>query len=81
MDTLYWLGEYAEVFGAFTFLMFIWPTVVFGKYLKYKSGIYCFSFCVTVQVILITAVVLLLRLCNISPQLARDRHFLRRVCC
>lgn len=59
MDT-YWILEYVKVFGGYIFLMFIWPTVVFGKHLRKKSKIYHFNFCVTVQIVLINTVVLVM---------------------
>ena len=65
MDTLYWVNEYMKVLCAFIFLIFIWPSVIFSRHLKGKGVTYRFSFCVTVQVILITAVVLLLGVCHI----------------
>lgn len=65
MDTLYWLGEYAKIFIAFILLMFVWPSVVFAKHLKGKDKTYRFAFCVTVQVLIVTTVVLLLGLCRI----------------
>lgn len=65
MDTLYWALEYAKVLMIYMFLMFVWPSVVFRKYLKGKSKTFHFSFCVTVQVVLINTVVLGLGLLHI----------------
>lgn len=62
--------EYAKVFGSYIFLMFIWPTVVFWKHLRTKTKRYHFSFCVTVQVVIVNTVVLGLGLLKIlSSQL------------
>lgn len=56
----YWIIEYGKVLVAYGFLMFVWPSVVFRKYLKEKSVTLRFGFCVTVQVVLVSTVVLLL---------------------
>lgn len=58
MTTLYWLMEYGKVFFAYVFIMFIWPSVVFRKYLKGKTLAYRFSFGVTVQIVIINTVVI-----------------------
>ena len=60
-----WILEYVKVFCGYIFLMFIWPTVVFWKYLKDKKVAYRFSFCVTAQIVIINAVVLLMGLLHI----------------
>lgn len=62
---IYWIFEYIKVFGGYIFLMFIWPAVIFEKYLINKSKIYQFSFCVTVQVVLINTVVLMMGIFHI----------------
>ncbi len=64
MET-YWLVEYVKVLIGYIFLMFIWPTVVFGNHLRKKNKIYHFSFCVTVQIIIVNSVVLLLGLFHV----------------
>lgn len=61
----YWIVEYVKIVGGYIFLMFIWPSVVFGNYLKKKSKKYHFSFCVTVQIIVINTTVLMLGLLGI----------------
>lgn len=58
METLYWIGEYGKVFCGYMFFMFLWPSVVFSKHLRYKDKIYRFGFCVLVQVIIANSVVL-----------------------
>lgn len=65
MDTLYWTGEYIKLLAAFILLMFVWPSVVFAKHLKNKDKTYRFCFCATVQVLIVTTVVLALGLCHI----------------
>lgn len=65
MDTLYWALEYGKVLIAYIAVMFIWPSVVFGGYLKGKSRSIRFCFCVTVQVVLVNTVVLGLGLLHI----------------
>lgn len=65
MDTLFLLGEYGKILCAFCFLMFLWPVVIFSRHLKGKSLTYIFSFCITMQILLITAVILLLGVCHI----------------
>lgn len=64
-DTLYWLIEYIKVLLGYGFIMFVWPSVVFHKYLNGKSATVRFGFCVTVQLVLISTVVLMLGLMNI----------------
>lgn len=62
---LYWVMEYGKVLIAYIALMYIWPSVVFRKYLAPKSRTYRFAFCATVQVVLVNTVVLLLGLLHI----------------
>lgn len=58
MDTWYWIFEYGKVFCGYIFLMFLWPSVVFGRHLSKKTRTYRFSFCVTVQIVIVNTVVL-----------------------
>lgn len=62
---LYWVLEYGKVFCGYIFLMFLWPSVVFWKHLKKKPRIYQFGFCVTVQIILVSTVILTMGLFHI----------------
>ena len=62
---MYWTIEYIKVGGGYLFLLFIWPLVVFWNYLKEKPRIFRFSFCVTVQIIIVNTVVLMLGLLHI----------------
>ena len=41
---VYWAVEYGKVFIAYMALMYIWPMVVFRKYLAPKSRTYRFAF-------------------------------------
>ncbi|MCI9152587.1 hypothetical protein D3Z53_22325 [Lachnospiraceae bacterium] len=68
MENLYWIAEYGKVFFGWLFLMFLWPSVVFGGHLKEKTRAYRFSFCVTVQIVIINSVVLVLGLLHILHQ-------------
>lgn len=58
MVTLYWAGQYAAVFLGYYLLMFLWPSVVFRRYLCGKGKLYHFSFCITVQIVLINTAIL-----------------------
>lgn len=62
---VYWAVEYGKVFIAYMALMYIWPMVVFRKYLAPKSRTYRFAFCSTVQVVIVNMVVLLLGLVHL----------------
>ncbi len=66
---LYWILEYGKVFFAYMFLMFLWPTIVFWRYLKGRSKLYRFNFCITVQVVLINITVLMLGLFHILDRI------------
>ena len=59
---LYWIIEYGKVLLGFGFLMFLWPTVVFRNYLAGKGATFRFSFCVTVQIVIVNTAVLFLGL-------------------
>lgn len=69
MTTLYWLLEYGKVFLAYMFIMFIWPSVVFHRFLRGRSLTFRFGFCVTFQTVLINTVVLLLGLIHLLQPL------------
>lgn len=64
-ELMYWLLEYGKVLLAYIFLMFLWPSIMFRKYLKDKSWTYRFGFCTTAQVIIINTVILGLGLLHI----------------
>lgn len=65
MITLYWAFEYIKMLLAYLFLMFVWPSVVFGGLFKGRSRTFRFGFCVTVQVVLVNSTVLLLGLVHL----------------
>lgn len=65
----YWAMEYGKVLIAYIALMYIWPLVVFRKYLAAKSRTYRFAFCSSVQVIIVNTVVLLLGLVHMLNRL------------
>lgn len=56
MDTFYWTAEYVSILCSYVFLMFLWPSVVFGKHLKGKGLLYRFCFCSLAQIIIVYAV-------------------------
>ena len=59
MSAFYWTFEYLSVFFGYLFLMFLWPTVVFYRHLRGRSLTYRFCFCVTVQPVIVSTVVLI----------------------
>ena len=62
MTTLYWGLKFTKVALCYIFVLFIWPSVVFRKYLRNKSKIFRFCFCATTQIVLINTAVLCLGL-------------------
>lgn len=62
MSTLYWGLEFTKVALCYIFILFIWPSVIFRKYLRNKSKMFRFCFCATTQVVLINTAVLMLGL-------------------
>ena len=65
MTTLYWGMEYVKVLLCYIFILFIWPSIVFRKYLRNKSKVVRFCFCATTQIVLINTAVLLLGLVHL----------------
>lgn len=65
MELLYWIGEFLKVFIAYMIIMYAWPEIVFRKYLRGKSVIFHFSFCVTTQVVLLNSIVITLGLIKV----------------
>lgn len=68
-NLFYWITEYFKVMVGYGFVMFIWPSIVFRKYLKGKSMTFRFGFCVTVPIIIMNTVVLLLGILHILNKL------------
>ncbi len=64
-DWLYWIYEYGKVFLGYLFIMLIWPSAVFRKYLKGKSMTFRLGFCVCGQMVIMNTVVLMLGLFHI----------------
>lgn len=64
-NLIYWIFEYIKVFISYGFLLFIWPSVVFRKYLTGKTITFRFGFCTTVQIVIINTVVLFLGLIHL----------------
>ncbi len=64
-DLVYWLIEYGKVALGYGVVMFLWPLVVFRKYLSGKGITFRFSFCVTAQIVLVNTAVLLLGLLHV----------------
>ena len=65
MEKLFWILEYVKVFLAYFFVTFLWPMVVFRKFLKGKSRTFKFAFCVGPQILLINTVVMLMGLVKV----------------
>lgn len=65
MENMYWFFEYAKVFTAYIFLMFVWPFVVFRRQLRGKSLTFQVCFCPVCSIVLINTVVLFLGLFHI----------------
>ena len=65
INTSYWVCQYMAVLLGYLLMEFAWPHVVFSKYLRGKSPIYRFGFCITVQTLLANTVVLCLGLLHI----------------
>lgn len=64
----YWILEYGKVLAVYLFIMYLWPSVVFRKYLSNKGVAFRFSFCATFMILLLNTVVLMLgivRLLNV----------------
>ncbi len=64
-NTPYWVFEFLKVLCGYLLVGFLWPRFVFAGRLRGKSVIYQFSFCVSVQMVLINTVVLGLGLLHI----------------
>lgn len=58
MDNIYWYLEYMKVFAAYAALLYIWPGIIFHKYLRGKGFEFRFLFCSVVQIVLVNLVVL-----------------------
>ncbi|MBR1770719.1 MAG: hypothetical protein IJ747_01675 [Lachnospiraceae bacterium] len=72
MTLLYWLLEYGKVHVAYMVLVFVWPSLIFRKYLRGKSLTFRFAFCATASTMLLSTFVLLVGLIGLlKPWLFR----------
>lgn len=58
MNTAYWAGEFVKVILVYIGVMYIWPSIIFRKYLAKKSKTFRFAFCSTASIVLISTLVL-----------------------
>lgn len=58
MDKIYWYLEYMKVLAAYAALLYIWPSIIFHKYLRGKGLEFRFLFCSVVQIVLVNLAVL-----------------------
>lgn len=56
----YWILGYGKALAVYLFIMYLWPSVVFRKYLSNKGMAFRFSFCTTFMILLLNTVVLML---------------------
>lgn len=56
----YWLLEYGKILAVYLIIMYLWPSVVFHKYLSNKDGFFRFAFCITSMILLLNTAVLML---------------------
>ena len=64
----YWILEYGKVLAAYVFIMYLWPSVVFRKYLSQKGAAFRFSFCTTFMILLLNTTVLMLGIVKLLYQ-------------
>lgn len=62
MTTLFWAIEYGKVLLAYGILFFVWPSIIFRKFLKDKALAFRIVFCVTEQILMVNTVVLMIGL-------------------
>ena len=68
----YWIFEYVKVLAAYLILLYVWPSFLFGKFLKGKGHAYRFAFSSVVSVLLLNTVVLVLGLVHLlNPWVVR----------
>lgn len=58
MDKVYWYLEYVKVLLGYIIFLYVWPSVVYRKYLKGKGIFFRCMFCPTVQIVLANTVIL-----------------------
>ncbi len=57
MDIGYRITEYASVLCGYAFLMFLWPSVVFRKYLRGRKICCRFAFCTIIQIVIVNMLI------------------------
>ncbi|GEM_PF-328392 len=65
MEIFYWILEYFKVNITYMLLVFVWPSILFHKFLKKKSFTFRFMFCAVSSVFLLNSVVMVLGLLHI----------------
>lgn len=65
MDRMHLYMEYMKVLAVYLTVLYVWPSIVFYKYLRGKGLTFRFLFCSTVQVVLFNSVILGLGLLHI----------------
>lgn len=65
MGGAYWIIEYLKVLFAYGFVLYVWPSVVFRKYLRDRTRSFRFCFNVCMTMIIINTVVLCLGLVHL----------------
>ncbi|MBP1585437.1 MAG: hypothetical protein ILP17_07085 [Lachnospiraceae bacterium] len=60
MELFYWFLEYFKVGIVYLILMFVWPSVIFHRFLKGRSASYKFMFCPVISIVILNTSVLLL---------------------
>lgn len=58
MDNMYSCFEYMKIFTVYVWLLYVWPSIVFRKYLNGRGLTFRFMFCNTVQIVLINGMIL-----------------------
>lgn len=58
MDSMHLYMEYMKVLAAYFALLYVWPGIVFWKYLEGKGLTFRFLFCCTVQIVLLNGIIL-----------------------
>jgi hypothetical protein len=72
MDLLYWILEYLKVNIVYMVLMFVWPSIIFKRFLKGRSFSFRVMFCPVISVLILNVSVLVLGQFHIlSPALFR----------
>lgn len=65
MEQFYWITEYLKLLLAYGFTLYIWPSVVFRRYLRGRGRGFRFAFCTMVMVLLVNTAVLFLGLLHV----------------